>query len=427
MNNIADKYNRFLIYIFIFAPFFGYLSITLNNSEFYFIMQVLSYFGIILLLFRSKSRPLIFPKYLFFYLLFILFTFYSTFFQLERDFIFKNIITYPLLGAFSYMLIIENIYISKSLFNFLIRGSILILVIAVVVIIIQETMDPLFFVKTDFRRINIISEVGNNKNRLVSIYSWIGELSEVGFSFVPIYIMLVEYFDKKKKVKITWIIIIMGIIYAISSKARWIMVFTLLVFVMLVIGHKNIKQQIAKYLLIVPLVFVSTFFVLEVIGFDTMGIVNERILESDKKLDKKTAGTRLLAFKAFNALYWEKPFFGRGSVKYGIGGVGKQDYKLRSFLRGRSAQIHVGYLSLFYMYGLVGGFLFLSFLYLLLKRLFKNAKATGVWFPFLGFLGFALANFTEVIFSFYFMGFIIIMVANKYYSQGNIVKNRLIA
>lgn len=397
----------------------GYFTITFLNAEFYFIMQVLAYIGFLLLLvFRNKSHPLIFPKYLVFYLLFILYTYYSAFFQLERDFKFKYILSYPLVGAFVYMLIIENIYISKKLFNFLIRASFLILVIAVIVIVIQVTIDPLFFVKEDFVRIDTILGLNKNKKRLVSIYSWIGSLSEVGFSFVPIFIFIVDYLDKKKDDKLKWILIVMGIIYAISSKARWIMVFTLLVFVMQIISHKNIKQQIAKYLLIIPLIFLSTFFILESAGVDAIGIVNERILESDKKMGEKTAGTRLLAFKAFNILFWEKPFFGKGSVKYGIGGEGKQDYELRRVLKGRSAQIHVGYLSLLYMYGLVGGFLFLSFLYLLLKRLYNKAKTTGMWFPFFGFIGFSLANFTEVIFSFYFMGFIIVMVANKYYSQG---------
>jgi len=71
---------------------------------------------------------------------------------------------------------------------------------------------------------------------------------------------------------------------------------------------------------------------------------------SDKNnINQTSAGTRILAFKAFNDLYWDNPL-GTGPIRYGMGGTGKQDYKLRSFLKDRSSQMHVGYLSLFYMY-----------------------------------------------------------------------------
>ena len=54
---------------------------------------------------------------------------------------------------------------------------------------------------------------------------------------------------------------------------------------------------------------------------------------------------------------------------------------------------------------------------MLLKRLYKDAKVTKVWAPFLGFLGFAIANLTLVTFEFFYMGFIIVLVANRYYIQ----------
>ena len=110
MNNIAYKYNRFLIYIIAVAPFAAFFSVSILHLEFSLIMQFLSYIGVILLLvFGKESNPLKFPNYLIFYLLFTIFIFYSTFFILERDFKFKYLFTNSLIGAFNFMFIIENV------------------------------------------------------------------------------------------------------------------------------------------------------------------------------------------------------------------------------------------------------------------------------------------------------------------------------
>jgi O-antigen ligase len=425
VNSLPYKFNRFLLTLIAAAPIVGYFLYTFLSIDFFKIMQFLSYIGIILLLvFRSNSIPIKFPRYLLFYFIFVLYVYYSTFVQLGRDF--KPIyLVDSMLGGLSYMFIIENVYITKRHFKLLLNISMFVLIIAVIVIVVQELIDPTFMVKSDFRRLNLLTGSDSNNNRLVSIYTWIGGLSEVGFSFVPILIIVVEHFYRSDKKKyIFWILI--GLIYAFLSKARWIMVNTILVFALLIVNQRNKVQHFIKYLVLIPFFFAISFFVLEAVGINAMGIVNERILENDKKnVSETSAGTRLLAFKAFGALYWDKPIFGHGSSKYGMGGTGKQDYKLRSFLKGRSAQIHVGYLSLFYMYGLIGGFFFVAFIFLILRKLFINAKKTGIWSPFLGFLGFALANWTLVIFSFYQMGFIMAMVVYKYYNQEDVLNNSL--
>ena len=50
------------------------------------------------------------------------------------------------------------------------------------------------------------------------------------------------------------------------------------------------------------------------IGIDFKGIVQDRILESNKSSSQhKSASTRLLAFEAFNKFYWDNPILGVGS------------------------------------------------------------------------------------------------------------------
>jgi len=196
-------------------------------------------------------------------------------------------------------------------------------------------------------------------------------------------------------------------------------------FVILIANQRHKVREFTKYAILVPVIAIGSLILLDSVGINATKIVNDRILESDKKnINKTSAGTRVLAFKAFNALFWDSPFFGVGSIKYGMGGTGQQDYKLRSFLKGRSAQMHVGYVSLLYMYGLVGAFFFNGFLYLILRRLYRNAKKTRVWAPFLGFLGLAIGNLTLVTFSVFEMGLLIILVADRYYmNHANIIKS----
>ncbi len=398
------------------APFLAYITYDFLDIDFKRIMQLLSYVGVFLILiFKTKNKPVIFPRYLLFYLLFILYIFFSTFLLLDREFDIKYLFSFRLIGAFNLLFIVENLSIPEKYYTKIFRISKAILVVAFIVIIIQQTISVNFFLRTEF--VDDANGESGTKDRLYSIYSWFGGYLAIGFSFIPIFIVVVEVLLKKHKKVLGWILL--GVLFAVLSKARWIMLNTLLVFFLLIIHNKNKTKAIIKYSILIPSFAVMSFFVLSASGIDAEGILNDRILEKDKGsgFDKKSAGTRILAFKAFDKFYWKQPVFGKGSIKYGMGGTGKQDYELQQFLGRRSTQIHVGYLSLFYMYGLIGGALFISFLYLLLKKLYRDAKKTKLWSPFLGILGFALANWTLVSFNLFEIGFIFAFIVNKFYLQ----------
>ena len=314
------------------------------------------------------------------------------------------------------MFIAINIQIDRKQYRFIVNYSSYILIIAIIVILYQQLIDPYFFVNT--YNIENLIDTTTSETRLLSIYSWIGSIA-VGFGFVPILILVTEDFGKRNKNIIFWIII--GLIFAFLTKARWIMLNSLLVFVIVYKNYRNNVLKVIQYALLFPIIGVTFFFVLNFIGIDAGGIVKDRIFESDKKsISQTSAGTRLLAFEAFNQLFWDNPILGVGEIK---SVTGRQDYKLRRILAGRSSQIHVGYLALLYKYGVVGGVFFLSFLFLLLRKLYRSAKRTKIWAPFLGILGFALANLTLVYFSIYQMGLILVLVAEQYYSQNYVERS----
>ncbi len=382
-------------------------------------IQLLSFIGVFLIVFLSdRNRPVRFPKYLVYYLFFIAYVFYSDIVMLNRPFKIDYIFSNFMLGSFNFMLIIENLYIPKKYFELILSISKKILIIAFIVILVQQAVDPNFFMRPGLTAGEL--GTGDNVQRLFSIYSWIGHILSCGLSFVPIFIIVIEDLEKKHKKILYWII--MGTIFAFLTKQRWLMLNFSLVFLLFFINYKYKFQRFMKFVLILPVVLFSSFIVLDYLGIDAKGIVEERILETDKKnLNQKSASTRLLAIEAFNKFYWDNPITGIGNLKYGMGSTitSKQEYKLQKFLRGRSSQIHVGYLSLFYMYGAIGGFLFMSFMYFLFKELYLNAKKTAYWGPFLAMLGFALDNFLDVNFQVFEMGLIIALVVNKFYYQNS--------
>lgn len=409
------------------APFLAYITFEYLVMDFRRVMQLLSYVGVFLVLvFSNRNKPVRFPKYLLFYLFFILYVFYADLIMLDKPFKISYLSSNKLIGGFNFMLIIENLYIPKKHYNFIINISKKILVIAFLVILYQQVINSNFFMRQGLTDDKAIA--GDNVNRLYSIYSWIGHILSCGLSFVPIFIIVTEELDKKKKKIVFWLI--MGTIFAFLTKQRWLMLNFSFVFFLFFINYKYKFRRFIKYLLIVPVIIFTSFIVLDYVGVNAKGIVEERILESDKKdLSKKTASTRLLAFEAFNKFYWDNPITGIGNIKYGMGSTehSKQDYKLKQFLKGRSSQIHVGYLSLLYMYGLIGAIFFLSFLYLFIKSLYINAKMTNYWGPFLAFLGFAVGNLIDVNFQVFEMGLIIALFANKFHYQNSLMQKKIYA
>lgn len=412
-NSIPNKFNRFLLLILTVSPFIAYLMLTYFGVDFNKLFSVLSYFGVALILIHgNKNNPIKFPTYLWFYLLFVLYVYFSTFFLLDRKF--KMIyLTNNFIIAINTLFIIENLSINKKYYDYLFKISRNILGIAVLVILIQQAYDSNFFM--NIRSTISLKEMNDaTESRLDSIYSWVGEQS-VGYCFVPIFLLVVEYFNKKKKKGKVLFWILLGIIFAVLTKARWIMLNTLFVFIMIVVTEKDKIKTIISYSILIPSILLFSYIVLNNVGINAEGIVKNRILESDKKMNNKSASTRLLAISVFNRLYWKNAVFGVGDLKYGMGAAGKHNYELSKALGGKSSQIHVGFLSLFYTYGAIGGLLFMLFTYYILKQMYQDSKKTKLWAPFFGVLGFFLANTTLVYLSFFEFGLIFAVMANKYF------------
>ncbi|RPD94359.1 hypothetical protein EGM88_12330 [Aureibaculum marinum] len=374
------------------------------------------YLGVILLFFYAKKgKPVKIPRYAIFYLLFVIYAYISEFIFLDRDFKSIFLVSNPMIGSFLALIIVENLEVRLKYMNSILKFSNILLIVAFIVILLQQVIGQEFMTNPDYMR-----DWGGGdetESRLVSIYSYISPVA-VGFGFVPVFILITELLIKSKKNKKLLLYVLLGLLFSFLTKTRWIMLNALMVFLLLYFNHRKQLTSFYKYLILVPSIVVIALFVGESFGLKTMGIVEDRILEKDSGgVGKGSASSRILAFTAFSQVYMDNPILGRGNVKYGMAGTGEQDSKLKKILGGKSSQLHVGYLSLLYIYGLVGGIFFLGFIYLILKRLYKNAEKTGYYGPFVAFLGFALANLTLVTFTFFEMGLILALLFNKFYLQ----------
>ena len=70
-------------------------------------------------------------------------------------------------------------------------------------------------------------------------------------------------------------------------------------------------------------------------------------------------------------------------------------------------------------------FLYLLFLFYLIKKLYRTARLSNNWGAFVGFLCFLFANFTEDINHFIEPGLVFMLIFNKYYESKLVKRKRI--
>jgi hypothetical protein len=142
----------------------------------------------------------------------------------------------------------------------------------------------------------------------------------------------------------------------------------------------------------------------------------QRILEEDSGgFGYGASESRIFSFFVFAELFPEHPFLGKG--EFHTFELASGDPELQSALINKSSQLHVGYLSLLYYYGIFGGILYFLFIYYLMKDFYIVAKKASRWGPFFVFVGFLFINFTLVYLPLYDVGLILAFVFHNYYKK----------
>jgi hypothetical protein len=369
----------------------------------------------LLLIFKKKRK---FPKYLVFYALFVLYTVIGDLFInnkmsdpnmitsiLGLPKIIAYIITNNKITSLLLLIIIENTVISDKAIANWIKILKYVVFISFIVIIIQIFIPDFFLSPREYDL--AIYRFGDE--RRFSIFSWINT-NESGHSFPAlISILLSIAYMNKDKIKVN-IFSVIGILYSFLTKARYVMLSVLIVLFQYFSYNKVKLITVIKYVLIIIFAFSIAFISLKTLQVPVEELIVDRILETDRgEFENTTAYTRVYAFTLFKTFFPEKPIFGTG---------GSMDYDLMKMKGHRTSQIHVGWLSLLYYYGIVGGLFYILFAYFLVKRLFLIAKNTNYWGSFYVFMTYFISIMgTGVSFELNYMGFIFAIIFNKYYGD----------
>ncbi len=415
-NHTTNTINLNILFIFVIAPLVGFVSQKYLGKGFNTVVIPPLFVGAaLLLIFRkylSYSGPLIFLTG------FLIYTMVSDAVLANKEYTMSYFIQNSIFGSVLAIFIIENTkYSDRYIKNAYILSAI-ILFIAFVVSLIQEFVDINFFLNPE--DIKLMKFLPPWETRLSSIYSWIDTIA-IGHCFFPVLAIVIGQ-QLKQKGKYIWIFYLIGAIVAFLSKSRFIMINLLILMILIPIYRKINFASFMKYLVIILIIVGGFVMVANQLKVPIGDIVEKRILESDKGgMVNGSAGTRLLAFEIFGKFFSENAVFGKGKL-HDFVGKGK-DFELVRALEGRSSQIHVGYLSLFYYYGLIGGLIFLGFLISMTSFLVKSAKIHHYWGPLFGFVQIILSNFTLVTLNVFFMGYILCFMFDRYYLQRQEILN----
>ncbi|WP_297696231.1 O-antigen ligase [uncultured Eudoraea sp.] len=406
--------------LLILYPIFSYLVSAGAEMVPHYVFGVICFLFMlhtILQIYRAGTN-LIIPNYLIFYGLFTAYTIISGMLLTDLEdemgvqkYFYTNLHIYTFLA----LLIIENISFPSKWIALSAKALGVILVLAATVSVIQ-IFDPLFFTKSkyliqglSYERIGEYyssnpDESTNSVSRLfkgyrTSIFSYINEIS-VGIDTIAIFSLLLAY-KTKNKAKLALYVMAAAMVSFLSS-ARWIMLNFVVVGSQYFWTQKNKISNSIKYLVygITLILFIAV--IAYISGIDLQRFTQDRLLSN-------SASTRLLAVEVFLEVFPDNPILGTGGI---------DTSKMLRLIEGRSSQIHVGYLKLFYYHGLVGGLLYLGFTYSLLKRLWRRAKFSNYWGGFYAILAFFIANLTLVELDLFYPGLILAFIfSNHLYSE----------
>jgi len=244
------------------------------------------------------------------------------------------------------------------------------------------------------------------QHRNFSIFSWIN-INSLGVTFPILISILLSFADKNKKS--FPFVILSGIIVSFLTKARYVMISTIIVISQLFFGKKlELRRKIYLVLMILVL-FTILIALANAYNYDIQQVISNRILE--KRTGGQSVGARIASYYVFLEVFPAHPLFGVGP---------QTGYDVLQMLKGITTSIHIGYLSYLYFYGIVGFSLLLVSLFYLLRGAWIAGKKHLYWGSFYGLISFCFANTTFTYFNFNEVGIVLAVLYLKYYLDKSI-------
>lgn len=394
-----DKIKKYYFTAFTLLPLFQIVAqIVLHKN----IVNLFGLAGVaIYLSYLLIGEKLNYPKYLFPFILLI--AYYVIWDFVNGSIAEKGIVLYFYRNSWIYSLVIL-ILIENTNFNdqfidriiLIFKGTI---VISFVVIVFQFIANPYFLMPEEAKLQTIYLQTSQYEIRLQSIFGYIAP-NEVGFSLIPIVSILIGYYlAKNKSFSLIWIFMAGFIFFGTKTRFIYLNFFIILLQYPLVYGVK--LKRVFRILIIGFVSSLIILFVLQSIGFSFVDFIENRLLS-------ESSSTRLLAVKMFTEFFPNNPFFGTGI---------HVDENLLRAIGGRSSQMHVGYLSHLYEYGIAGSILLFYFLYLVYRKFKRDSRFTLYYGSLFAIVTVLVANLTLVHFSIYNYGLLFAFIFNKYFND----------
>jgi hypothetical protein len=401
---MLNKATKYYFYLILFTPLIGYFLRGVYEIK----VAVITIFGVIgfmlalWLLFEKEYSLIKKPNYLFIGFLFALYYTAWGFFngRIEEVGPAKFFIANNHILVLFILILIENTHFSDKF----IKNSIFLIKITIIaaftVSLYQALFDPAFFTSTEYsEEIDYMADLGRYETRNPSIFSFLDQ-NDYGLSFVPLLSVFVGYHFYIKQTNIFLLsFIVMGGLTCFLTNGRYIMIIYIFLFAQ-ILFLKQLKFPIKIiYLVLSLLLIIAVINILPFFGYDLNKFYDERIMSD-------SGSSRIVAFDMLGKFFYDNPVFGTG--------VRTTD-ELMNTLAGRSSQIHVGYLSTLFEWGIIGGVLLFGFWYKIAKDLYKKAKKSLFYGAFFGFLTFLVANTVLVQYSIFFYGVIFCFIFSKYF------------
>lgn len=396
-----NKYLQILFLILIpFYPFWAWAFLAGDNKEIVEYANLL-WMGLFAFMLIYKSNRV--PKYLVFLMIFTIYhlatVYYFNLVPPEMtwvSFIRQDANVY----ACAVFFVIENTTFDDWFYEKMNRNILIIVAIALVVSVMQ-VRDPYFFLNP---KVDIEGDY-TDQGRIFSIFSWTN-INTLGITFPLLISILLSVTDLKKK---TFpFVLLSGIVVAFLTRARYIMISTIIVISQLLITS---TFSVKRKLYFGAILFFSVIFLLFAaanLGYNIQDVIQDRILEKNNDIEMGSAMVRVKSYYVFLVKFPEHPWFGVGP---------KTRDDVVQLLGGEAPLIHVGYLSYLYYYGIIGFSILLVSIFFLFKEAFRIGKKYLFWGGFYGLLAFCFANTTFVYFNFNEMGIILIVIYLKYFND----------
>lgn len=378
-------------------PDFLHIAGTARQSLIYII--VLLCFVFVLL-----KKNIYFPKYLFFYLIFIIYTFvvdYENHQFVEGSLTRLLQLKAGIVALFLILLIIENTHVSTTFIKQTTPVLFTLILLAPFVSIIQFYRP--YFIDLGVESFELLSYRNIYQVRRYSFFILEGGANALILSFFPLVLAIGSYYlINKKNNRFYYILFFVAVVVALSNLRTAII--GLLITGLIKFSHEKTKPvAYIRYIFVVGLAAITFFTVINYFGYDLNEFYEYRLDEGPIE-----QSARFVSYKAFLSIFSNNALFG---VKDHYSPIIMEALAAH----GGSPNMHIGYFNVLITYGITGGAFLFGFLFLIFKQSIRRAKQTNYWGAVYSFIILFIYNLFFSLFNFFYAGFVFALILEKFY------------